>query len=215
MKSVDLPPLYLLLASMSRYRAECLSKIDLPFAQWAPHIDETPLENEQPADLVCRLAGLKAQAGLKAINGDADIARKSEVSHILASDQVMALGQTILGKPHTMDKAKEQLRSMSGQTVYFYTSLCVLDTNTNESRITLDKTKVTFRDLTDEQIELYLNFEQPLDCAGSFKSEKAGILLCKGIEGKDPNALVGLPLVSLTDSLAALGYQLPTSNKIV
>lgn len=206
MKNNKQPPLYLLLASMSRYRAECLKKLQSPFEQWAPHVDETPFKNEHPQDLVVRLAIKKAQAGLAALES---MPGYIHFSHIIASDQAMVLDGQILGKPHTVENAKTQLTAMSGQSITFLTSLCVTDIATQQQQTGIDATHVHFRQLSETQIENYIAMEKPLDCAGSFKSEGAGIVLCHGIEGKDPNALVGLPLILLTDMLAELGYKLP------
>lgn len=207
MKIKTLPPLYLLLASMSRYRAECLEKLQIPFQQWAPHIDENRLPQETPYDMVLRLAKAKAQAGLQYLQDNATDQQRP--SHIIASDQTMVLGNTAVGKPHTVEKAKAQLRAMSGQTIAFHTSLSVMESATGKSFEDVDTTHVHFRALTDQQIDQYVQMEMPLHCAGSFKSEGAGILLCSGIEGKDPNALIGLPLVLLTDLMLKFEYQLP------
>lgn len=201
MKRTAQPPLYLLLASMSRYRAECLAKLHIKFDQWAPHVDETPEADEPPKAMVARLAKKKALAAVKTQN-----LITKPYSHIIASDQTMTLNNEKLGKPLGSANAREQLRRMSGNTVIFYTSLCVLSTETRELRTEIDTTKVRFRALSEAHIERYLEIDTPFDCAGSFKSERAGIALCHSIEGKDPNALIGLPLIMLTDLLMSFGY---------
>lgn len=204
MKNNDLPPLYLLLASMSRYRAQCLAKLQLDFKQWAPHIDESARKHESPKALVQRLAREKAHAGFQQVQTLAE-----PVSHIIGSDQVMLLNEQVLGKPHTFDKALQQLQAMSGKQVTFITSLCLMDAASGAEKTVLEQTQVQFRKLSQPQIEKYLQMEQPFDCAGSFKSEQGGIVLCESIQGRDPHALVGLPLIALTDLLLEAGYSLP------
>lgn len=206
MKTALQPPLYLLLASMSRYRAACLAKLGVQFDQWAPCIDETPKPNEHPRTMVIRLAEKKAQAALTAHqDGPSSV---NPYTHIIASDQTMTLQGQSLGKPHTRAKAQEQLKNMSGNTVTFFTSLTVLCMHTHEFKTAVETTTVRFRQFSHEQIEQYLNIDEPYDCAGSFKSESAGIALCHSIEGKDPNALIGLPLITLTDLLLSFGYEI-------
>jgi len=200
------PPLYLLLASMSRYRAQCLSKYPIEFSQWSPNIDESPFKNETPEALVLRLAHVKADAGLQWIAALARKQKSSPVySHVLGSDQVMVLGDVMIGKPHTHGKAIAQLQAMSGQLVRFYTSLCVLN-RAGEFKTGIEITEVQFRELDDSHIIQYLQLEQPFDCAGSFKSEAGGVGLCHSITGRDPNALVGLPMILLSDLLLEFGY---------
>lgn len=131
-----------------------------------------------------------------------------EVSHIIGSDQVLALGDLILGKPLTYDNARTQLKALSGQTAIFYTGLCVTSRQ-GETKTSVDQIEVDFRTLSERQIDRYLTLEQPFDCAGSFKSEQAGIMLCHRISGKDPNALIGLPLISLLSALESFGYEYP------
>lgn len=201
MKTTQQQPLYLLLASMSRYRAQCLEKLQIDFDQWAPNIDESLRPDEQPQEMVIRLAIAKATAALQSPS-------LRNQTHIVASDQTLVCKNQVLGKPHTLDRAKQQLALLSGDVAYFYTSLCVLDVKTHQYKTALDQTKVVFRTLSNTQIAKYLALDTPLDCAGSFKSELAGITLCHSIEGKDPNALVGLPLICLTDILEEFGHRI-------
>ena len=128
---------------------------------------------------------------------------------MIGSDQVAALGNTVLHKPGTIKIAREQLRASSGKYVDFFTGLCVFDTRTGRSRSALDHTRVVFRELTDAEIDRYLERERPLDCAGSFKSETAGIALFDRIESIDPTALIGLPLIALARLLREAGFALP------
>lgn len=185
----------LVLASTSRYRAALLERLGLPFETIAPEVDETPLPGESPRELVTRLSRQKAQAG----------ARGPSHQLIIGSDQVAVLDDQILGKPGTEANARAQLASLSGRRVTFLTGLCLVDTGTGTDQISLVETPVEFRALSTAQIANYVAREQPLDCAGAFKSEGLGIALFKGLGGSDPNALIGLPLIELCSMLEAAG----------
>ncbi|EKF75210.1 maf protein [Alcanivorax hongdengensis A-11-3] len=189
----------LLLASSSPFRRELLGKLGLAFQHQSPDIDETRHPGESPTALVMRLARQKAQA----------LADAYPQTLVIGSDQVAVLGDQVLGKPGSRDNAIAQLSAASGQRVTFLTGLCLLNTATGRSQVACERFAVQFRTLRPEQIERYVDIEQPLNCAGSFKSEGLGIVLFKTLEGRDPNALVGLPLIQLTDFLAAEGVTLP------
>lgn len=184
----------LILGSSSPYRKALLERLNLAFECLSPNIDETPLANETPEALVNRLAQEKAQAIITQIKQTTD-------SVIITSDQVACLEGEILGKPHTRDNAIAQLSLFSGKKVDFITSLNVLDTSNNASYLTTSHYSVHFRELKKEEISGYIDIEQPLDCAGSFKCEGLGVALFHKMEGDDPNALIGLPLIRLCDSL--------------
>ena len=181
----------LVLGSSSPFRKELLEKLDLSFDCDSPDIDETPLKNESPQDMVERLAKLKAQA----------IAVRHPQSIIIASDQCATLDGKIIGKPGDHAAAVEQLSNASGRAVTFYTSLCVYNAATNQFEECVEPFYVYFRELSAEQIENYLNKEKPYNCAGSFKSEGLGISLFDRLEGNDPNTLIGLPLIQLIKML--------------
>ncbi len=181
----------LVLGSSSPFRKALLEKLDLSFDCDSPDIDETPLKNESPKDMVVRLAKLKAQA----------IAVRHPQSIIIASDQCATLDGNIIGKPGDHAGAVEQLTNASGRAVTFYTSLCVYNAGTNQFEECIEPFYVYFRELSQEQIENYLNKEQPYNCAGSFKSEGLGISLFERLEGNDPNTLIGLPLIQLIKML--------------
>ncbi len=181
----------LVLGSSSPFRKALLEKLDLSFDCDSPDIDETPLKNESPKDMVVRLAKLKAQA----------IAVRHPQSIIIASDQCATLDGNIIGKPGDHAGAVEQLTNASGRAVTFYTSLCVYNAGTNQFEECIEPFYVYFRDLSQDQIENYLNKEQPYNCAGSFKSEGLGISLFDRLEGNDPNTLIGLPLIQLIKML--------------
>lgn len=181
----------LLLASSSPYRRKLMGKLGLNFDWVAPEIDETPLPDELPTQLVRRLAESKAR----------QLADTHPKHLIIGSDQVASIGNRILGKPNTHINAVAQLRSFCQQEVIFMTGLCLLNPATNNTQISVESYKVKFRQLTETQIENYLQREQPYDCAGSFKAEGLGICLFERFEGDDPNTLTGLPLIALTRML--------------
>ena len=177
----------IVLGSSSPFRKALLEKLDLSFDCDSPDIDETPLKNEHPKDMVARLAKQKADA----------IATRHPQSIIVASDQCATLDGKIIGKPGDHQTAVEQLTAASGRTVTFYTSLCVYNAGTNQYQEAVEPFYVYFRELSESQIDNYLKKEGPYYCAGSFKSEGLGISLFDRLEGNDPNTLIGLPLIQL------------------
>jgi septum formation protein len=186
------------LGSTSVYRRELLSRLKLPFEVAAPGVDETPLTGEQPQALALRLARAKAQA----------VAALRPEAVVIGSDQVADLAGLALGKPGTHDRAVEQLRRMSGHTVIFQTALAVVCQASGFEQVDLAAVRVRFRTLGEQEIENYLQAEQPYDCAGSAKSEGLGIALLESIESDDPTALVGLPLIRTARMLRAAGVKL-------
>jgi MAF protein len=189
----------LLLASSSAYRKQLLEKLQLPFTCASPDIDESVRLDESPHDYVQRLAIEKAKA------------LKDDYPHhlIIGSDQCAVLEadgqQYVLGKPHTVENAIQQLSQASGQSVTFLTGLCVYNSASQQENSLVEPFIVHFRNLTLPQIERYIDQENPLDCAGSFKSEGLGIRLFSALEGRDPNSLIGLPLIALVDLLEQQG----------
>lgn len=189
----------LVLASTSSYRRELLERLRLPFDIVAPQTDETELPGESSIELVLRLAEAKARA----------VADAHPNAVIIGSDQVAACEGRILGKPGNHANAVEQLSFLSGKEVVFQTGLCVLDTVTDDAQIELAPYTVHFRTLDEATIERYLKREPAYNCAGSFKSEGYGIVLCQRWEGEDPSALIGLPLMRLTSMLSQVGFVIP------
>lgn len=194
-----LQPMHILLASTSTYRRALLARLGLTFECMAPGTDETPQLNELPASLVARLAKAKAAA----------VARRSPDSLVIGADQVAELDGKILGKPGDYAHAVRQLALLSGNAVTFHTALCVQQAATDRQLAHLDTTRVYFRQLSAQEIDRYLQAEQPYDCTGSFKSESLGISLFERIESRDPTALIGLPLIALCRFLRELGVNLP------
>lgn len=191
-------PPKLILGSTSVYRRELLDRLRISYLVESPHVDETPLQNEPPADLALRLALAKAQA----------VANRFPEHVVIGSDQVADLEGEPMGKPGTHARAVEQLRRMRGRTVIFQTAVAVVCVATGFSQQALAPVKVKFRHLTDDEIENYLLAETPYDCAGSAKSEGLGITLLESIESDDPTALVGLPLIRTSAMLRAAGVSL-------
>lgn len=181
----------LILASTSPWRRMLLEKLSVPFECAAPNVDETPLPGEPARQLVIRLAQAKAQA----------LAARYPKHLIIGSDQVCVLDGEITGKPHTEENAHRQLRKASGTIVTFYTGLALYNSANGHLQTECEPFDVHFRRLSDQEIESYIRKENPLQCTGSFKSEGLGITLFERLEGRDPNALVGLPLIALCQML--------------
>jgi septum formation protein len=191
----------LVLASTSPYRRDLLARLGIPFETAAPDVDETPLPGESPDDTAMRLSQLKARA----------VAVKFPDALIIGSDQVALLGGRQLGKPGSHDNAVEQLRAMRGRTLEFHTALTLLNARTGHAQTANVPVRLVMRDYSDAQIEAYLRKDQPYNCCGSARSESLGIALIARFETEDPNALVGLPLIKLTEMLANEGVDVLTA----
>jgi septum formation protein len=189
----------LVLASTSRYRQELLARLGIPFETTAPNVDESPVAGEMPQALALRLACAKAQAA-QAVFPDA---------LIIGCDQVATVGATLLNKPGTHARAVEQLKLMSGKQIAFVTALCLLNARTLQRQTAIVPVTVHMRVLNAGQIERYLQAERPYDCAGSARIEGLGITLVARLDGDDPNALIGLPLIKLCEMLRNEGVELP------
>lgn len=189
----------LVLASGSPYRRDLLSRLRLPFEWAAPDVDESPLPDELAPARAERLAVAKARA----------LAARFPQQLIIGSDQVAELDGRHLGKPGNRENAIAQLSACSGELVHFHTGLCLFNSGSGQPMVTVETFSVQFRLLDSAEIERYIDAERPFDCAGSFKSEGLGISLFAAFHGRDPNALVGLPLMALCDMLRQCGWQVP------
>jgi len=189
----------LILGSTSPFRKELLERLNLKFSTDKPEIDETPLSHESPTDFVKRLSLQKAQA----------VAKRHPDALIISSDQCSILNNEIRGKPGNHENAVKQLSDSSGQRVSFLTGLCLYDTSDDTYQLDLVPFHVDFRQLSQQEIESYLLAEKPYFCAGSFKSEGLGTTLFKRLQGDDPSALIGLPLIRLCEMLRNKGIALP------
>lgn len=192
-------PQPLLLASSSPARRQLLQRLQLSFTCASPDIDETALIDEGIDTMVSRLSKAKAYA----------LADQHPGTLIIGSDQALSLDDKILGKPGSHEAARQQLQQLSGRSVTFYTGLCLLNTASGHCQLGTETYSVSFRTLKPDAIERYLLAEQPYDCAGSFKSEGLGISLFECFDGRDPNSLIGLPLMALVDFLSKEGIAIP------
>lgn len=193
MSHAALRPRRLILASTSRYRRELLSRLGLPFEAKAPDAPELAIEGEAPAAMAARLALAKARS------------IDTPDALVIGSDQVASLDGTLLRKPGDHATALRQLEACQGRTVIFDTAVAVIDTRTGATREHVDRTEVRFASLATAALDRYVQREQPLDCAGSFKSEGLGVALFERIDSSDPTALIGLPLIWVARALRELG----------
>ena len=181
----------LILASSSKFRRELLHKLQLPFSSISPKVDEAALPSEKPHETALRLAQVKARK----------VAKKHPHALVIGCDQVATLDGEQLGKPGNHHNATLQLQKMRGREVTFHSALCLYNAETDNMQAEVVPYLVRFRQLTNAQIENYLNKDQPYQCAGSAKSEGLGIALIDRMIGEDPNALIGLPLIKLINML--------------
>ena len=180
-----------ILASSSKFRKQLLSKLRIPFKCISPDIDESRLKNESVSSYVKRLSIEKARK----------VGASCRNSIIIGSDEVADLDGTILGKPITKEKAKKQLKMLSGNKVVFRTGLCVLNSKTNKYYASVNNYNIYFNDLTNNTINSYLSKDDVLKCAASIRIEGLAINLVKKMNGKDPSSIMGLPLIKLIDYL--------------
>jgi len=185
----------LILASGSPFRRALLERLGIPFTIAVPDVDETRRSDESPQELVVRLAETKARA----------VVEDYPNALIIGLDQVAYLDGTVIGKPGNRAQAIAQLTRASAREVAFYTGLCLLNAATGCTRTCCEPFRVHFRQLSPVRIEAYVDRERPFSCAGSFRSEGLGIALFERLEGEDPNALIGLPLIRLIAMLEREG----------
>ena len=188
----------IVLGSSSPFRKSLLENLCIEFTCCSPDIDESQMPGETPEQLVERLSIAKAK----------EVAKQFPIALIISSDQVAVHRNTVLGKPHTHENAVNQLTTFSGETVQFLTGLCLYNSQTQNTQYIQDKTSVQFRHLNQSQINKYLYKDTPYQCAGSFRSEGLGAALFHSIDSKDPNALIGLPIMNLVEMLAIEGVDI-------
>lgn len=193
-----MPDRTLILGSTSPYRRELMQRLQIPFATAAPDVDETRHPAESARAMVLRLSLAKAQA----------VAQQHPDALIIGSDQCAVLHGQVVGKPGDHFHAVQQLQHASGQTVDFLTGLCLYDSRTGLYQLDVIPFAVVFRNLTVSEIDQYLRKDQPYNCAGSFRSESLGITLFERMCGDDPTALMGLPLIRLSQMLQQAGIDL-------
>jgi len=190
-----------ILASSSKFRKQLLSKLRIPFKCISPDIDESRLKNESVSSYVKRLSIEKARK----------VGASCRNSIIIGSDEVADLDGTILGKPITKEKAKKQLKMLSGNKVVFRTGLCVLNSKTNKYYASVNNYTIYFNNLTNNTINSYLSKDDVLKCAASIRIEGLAINLIKKMNGKDPSSIMGLPLIKLIDYLDK--FNIPVMTK--
>ncbi|MCP4952642.1 Maf family protein [Arenicellales bacterium nBUS_48] len=191
-----------ILASTSPYRKELLTRLGVPFDVVAPNVPEKPLPQEKPADLALRLAITKAKAG----------AALFSEGLVIGSDQVAEVNGVIMGKPADRQAAIDQLTLASGNRMTLYTGLALVNVTADSVQSAVEPYYVRYRELSLSQINRYVDTEEPYGCCGSLKSEGLGITFLSELSGKDPTALIGLPLIRLTDMLSKEGIEFPVSD---
>ena len=191
----------LVLGSSSPYRRELLERLRLDFAVDPPEIDETPRAGETAPAYVRRLAIAKAR----------EVGARHPDALVISSDQCAELDGELLGKPLTHERARAQLRRLSGRAAVFRTGLCLLDTAAGRPQYREAAHTVEYRKLDEREIEDYLRRERPYHCTAGFRSEGLGPTLTQRIKGGDPSALIGLPMLLLTELLREAGVAAPAA----
>ncbi len=186
----------IILASTSTYRRHLLSRLKIDFRCVAPITDETPLTDEAAALTAARLATDKANS----------VAKRFPAALVIGSDQIATLDGQALGKPGSYSAARRQLLASAGHSVQFFTAITLIHKQRNLELHHTEPFTAHFRNLDEQEIEYYLQTEEPYDCAGSFKCESLGIALFDSLQGNDPTSLEGLPLIALTQLLRTAGY---------
>ncbi len=186
----------LYLASSSPYRAQLLARLRIPFESEAPGVDEATHSGERPEAHALRLARAKA----------ATVADRHSGCWVIGSDQVAVCRGQVLDKPGTAERCREHLAASSGRSVEFHTAVVLLRSGTDFAAEHVDRTVVRFRSLSKDEIERYVEIDQPFDCAGGFRGEGLGIALFDSIETSDPTALIGLPLIWVARALREAGF---------
>ena len=188
----------LILGSSSPARQQSLKQLNLPFTVCAPHLDETPQQGESALQLVARLAKEKALA----------VSTTHPMSLILSADQVLEVNNRILGKPHSDEGMRTQLEWCRGQKGTFWSGLCLYNAKTHQLQEAIIPTHITYKNFSDHRLDYYIQFSDAHQCAGGFKSEGLGPLLCDQIESTDPSAILGLPLLTVIQMLEAAQFPL-------
>jgi septum formation protein len=198
MERLETMPYPLILASTSKYRAQLLAQLNWPFESVSPGVDEEKVKAQgySPQELAIELSRMKAKS----------VYLRFEGSCVIGSDQVCCIGDTIFDKPGTEEKAIEQLTLMQGKTHQLLTAVTII--TPDKETTFLNSTILHMRDLTRNEIQNYVQADLPLDCAGSYKLESQGIKLFERIEMTDHTAIIGLPLIELTNILIDNGFPL-------
>ena len=194
----------LILASSSVYRRNLLKRLALPFFCITPDVDEAIVAAEAPDMRASRLARLKAES--------VTLEQTPTPTLVIGSDQVACLDGLILRKPGTVEQAVAQLAICSGKRIRFWTAISVIS-NRGDHWHGMIHSDVTLRRLSHKEVQRYIELDQPLSCAGSFKWESLGISLFQRLETEDPTALEGLPLITLCGLLREAGLSVPLASE--
>lgn len=189
----------IILASTSRYRKSLLERFPIEVDTLAPDADETTRPGESAGELVQRLALAKARS----------VSGRFPSAVVIGSDQAAECDGMIVGKPGSAAQARRQLAAFSGRTVTFLTAFAVVCEEAEFLHVETVGTEVVFRALDAAEIDRYVQCDDPVDCAGSFKSECTGPALLRRMRSDDPTAIVGLPLIALSGALRRAGITLP------
>jgi len=181
----------LILASSSPYRIELLNRLNIPFSSHSPKVDESQFKQKgfSPDQLAIELAKAKA----------IKLSGEFSTSIIIGSDQVASLDGEIFDKPGSIENAQRQLQSLHGKTHQLITAVYLWSEQKSSSFINI--TNLEMNSLTSQQISRYVELEQPLNCAGSYKIEGLGISLFKNVNMSDYTSIIGLPLIELCQHL--------------
>lgn len=192
----------LILASSSQTRKDLMDRLRLNYRCISPDIDESAMGELHADDLAKRLAFQKARV----------IAEQNPNAIVIGSDQVAWREHApydFIGKPLSVENAIQQLQENSGKIVFFSTALSVQHLRSGFERTLVEHYQVKFRQLTLAEIERYIEIDQPLHCAGSFKCESLGISLFEKMVGDDQTTLMGLPMIQLCKILRQFGINVP------
>ena len=192
----------LILASSSQTRKDLMDRLRLNYRCISPDIDESAMGELHADDLAKRLAFQKARV----------IAEQNPNEIVIGSDQVAWREHApydFIGKPLSVENAIQQLQENSGKIVFFSTALSVQHLRSGFERTLVEHYQVKFRQLTLAEIERYIEIDQPLHCAGSFKCESLGISLFEKMVGDDQTTLMGLPMIQLCKILRQFGITVP------
>ena len=192
-------PHQLVLASSSPYRQALLARLCVPFICIAPDVDEMTIAGEDTATSTERLALAKAER----------VAGSVPEGFVIGSDQLAEFEGKSIGKPGSEERAVAQLMKFSGRSVNFHTSVAVVGQARGFRELVTVVTEVRFRTLSEQDARAYVTLDQPLDCAGAFRSEAAGPLILEAMISCDPTAIIGLPLIKLSGILRNAGFKLP------
>lgn len=199
---MDMSHTPIILASSSQTRKDLMNRLGVAYECISPEIDESPQGELHADDLAKRLAFEKAKM----------ISEQHPNAIVIGSDQVAwreGAPDIFIGKPLTFESAIKQLQANSDHFVYFSTALSVQQQSTGFEQTIIEHYKVKFRKLDLGEIERYVERDQPLHCAGSFKCESLGISLFEQMIGQDQTTLMGMPMIQLCKILRKLNLQLP------